>query len=300
MAGGQALAVTGRQTTKVWMVRVMNERKYYSVRTGNNHEIQNIDLDMLKRLIQGIYLDFKDRYYFQEAFGFNCFDAGFVPGKTGHDTEVYVFRKLRKSNLWPFEEKIENYSEDDLFDIIELMFDLISKPLEGRFHDWNDCGWHYSTFDKMAGQLEFLTEINPQLNDYTEGYELSSDGEILLKGSPGLQVLLSTEIPEHDPKNIDDKIKYAVLKFRRHRASVEDIREAVRTLADVLEYLRPQIKQLPLTKDEAEIFNIANNFGIRHHNSNQKTDYDQEVYLEWIFYSYLSTIYLLKRIILSH
>ena len=86
------------------------------------------------------------------------------------------------------------------------------------------------------------------------------EGEILLKGGLGLHELLATEISVHDPKNVDEKVKYAVQKFRRHRASVEDKKEAARILADVLEFLRPQIKQLPLTKDEGDLFNIANNF----------------------------------------
>ena len=126
------------------------------------------------------------------------------------------------------------------------------------------------------------------------------DGEILLKGGPGLHELLATEIPVHDPKNVDEKVKYAVQKFRLHRASVEEKKEAVRVPADVLEFLRPEIKKLALTKDEGDLFNIANNFGIRHHNTSQKTEYDQDAYLEWIFYSYLSTIHLVIRIIQSH
>lgn len=277
-----------------------DERKYYSVRTGKNREIQKINLEMLKRLFLGIYRDLQDQFYFQEALGYNCVDAGFVPGITGRDTEMYVFRKLRKSGLWPIEEKIVNYSEEDLFDIIELVFDLISKPIGGSYHQYGNCGWHYSTFDKKTGQSEFLNQINPQLNDYTEGYELSPDGEILLKGGPGLHELLATEIPEYDPKNVNEKVKYAVLKFRRHRASTEEKKEAVRILADVLEFLRPEIRKLPLRKDEGELFHIANEFGIRHHKPGQKTEYDQDVYLEWIFYSYLSTINLAIQIIQSH
>ena len=207
---------------------------------------------------------------------------------------------FRKTDLFPIETHIERYSEDNLFDVIELLYDLVSKPTKGNFHSWSNCGWHYSEFDKNVGQSEFLSQINPQLNDYQEGYELSQKGEILLKGGPGLHDLLVTEISGRDPKNIDDKVKYAVLKFQRHRASVEDKREAVRTLADVLEFLRPEIKKFPITKDEGEIFNIANNFGIRHHNENQKTDFDQDAYLEWIFYSYLSTIHLSVQIIRTH
>jgi len=276
------------------------ERKYYSVRTGKNQGEMTYDLPLLKRGFLNVYKSFKARFYFQQAYGYDCTDQGFVSGLMGEDIEVFFLTKLRKPNLWPIETKIEGYSEDDLFDVIELLYDFVSKPLEGYYHPWNNCGWHYSTFDKITGQLEFRSELNPFLNGYLEAYELSLNGQILLLGGPGLKELLATEIPVHDSKNVDGKIKSAVLKFRRHRATVEDKRESVRTLADVLEFLRPEIKKLPLTKDEGDIFNIANNFGIRHHNTSQKTEYDQDVYLEWIFYSYLSTIHLVLRIIHSH
>ena len=38
------------------------------------------------------------------------------------------------------------------------------------------------------------------------------------------------------------------------------------------------------------LFNIANNFGIRHLNQKQKLQYDKAVWLSWIFYHYLNTI----------
>lgn len=281
----------------MWVVGVTKERKYYSVRTGKNQGEIKYDLPLLKRGILNVYKSFKARYYFQEAYGYHCTDDGYNPGLMGEDIEIFFLTKLRKPNLSPIETKIEDYSEDDLFDVVELLYDFVSKPLEGYYHKWNNCGWHYSTFDKITGQSEFRAEINTFLNGYLEGYELSRDGQILLQGGPGLKELLATEIPVHDPKNVDEKVKYAVLKFRIHRATIEDKKEAVRTLADVLEFLRPQIKQLPISKDEGELFNIANNFGIRHHNTTQKTEYDQDVYLEWIFYSYLSTIHLSIRII---
>jgi hypothetical protein len=50
-------------------------------------------------------------------------------------------------------------------------------------------------------------------------------------------------------------------------------------LADVLEWLRPQIKMALLKEDEQDLFNIANNFGIRHMNQNQKLHYDKAVWL---------------------
>jgi len=68
-------------------------------------------------------------------------------------------------------------------------------------------------------------------------------------------------------------------------------------LAKVLEFIRPKIKLLLTTDDENDLFNIANNFGIRHHNEIQKTDYDQEIWLDWMFYYYLSTINSIVRLI---
>jgi hypothetical protein len=69
----------------------------------------------------------------------------------------------------------------------------------------------------------------------------------------------------------------------------------VRDLADVLEYLRPKVKALLTSADEKDIFNIANNFGIRHHNDQQKTGYEASLWLSWMFYFYLSTIHVLLR-----
>jgi hypothetical protein len=120
-----------------------------------------------------------------------------VPGIAGEDEEAYIFLKLRKNNIWPIEHYLDNYTEDDLFDIIELLFDHISKPLKGRFHSWGNCGYHYDTFDKEAAQQEFIVEVNKLLKDYGN-YELSKYGEIVNLAIPGTEPLMEEEIPEYD------------------------------------------------------------------------------------------------------
>lgn len=73
-------------------------------------------------------------------------------------------------------------------------------------------------------------------------------------------------------------------------------RDAVRNLGDVVEFLRPKIKKV-LKDDESDLFNILNNFGIRHHNDQQRTGYEQSIFLSWLFYHYLAAIHAAVRLI---
>ena len=78
---------------------------------------------------------------------------------------------------------------------------------------------------------------------------------------------------------------------------MDERRDAVRDLADVLEYLRPQVKAVLQKKDESALFEIANNFSIRHHNAQQQGDYDKAIWYSWMFYFYLATIHAAVRLI---
>ncbi len=232
-------------------------RRYYSMR--RNPKLTVLDLAVLKRLFLAVFRDFERKGYFQETFGYDCVDTGPVPGTAGPDVEAFCLRRLRKLNLWPVDKQLESYSEEDLLDIVELLHDCISKPVEGRYHNYSDCGWHYWTFDLEAGRAEFRDQVNELLGDYGDGYELSPQGEVISHSSP------------------DDRL------------------EAVRALVDVLEFLRPRVKHVITNKDEDDLFNLANNFGVRHHNDKQKTAYDHRIWLSWMFYFYLSTIHAVIR-----
>lgn len=275
----------------------MRKRAYYSTRTGKNPDAIKFDLSMLLRLFRDTYNVLSSNDYFQQAFGYVCVDAGEVPGELGSDIEAQMFRKLRKPDLWPIEDTYTDYSEDDLFDVIEFLYDCVSKPIDGYYHNYLNCGWHYSEFDKAIGQQKFREEINELLRDYRDGYELSEDGEILALAEKGLDYLFEADLSSYDPENIRDRVNAAILKFRRYRSSMEDRRDAIRDLADVLEFLRPKLKQVLTSKDESDLFNIANNFGIRHHNVRQKTDYDKPIWYSWMFYYYLATIHAALRLI---
>jgi len=269
-------------------------RHYYSVRTGKKP--LKLDLPMLRKLFFGIYSALEKHGYFEEAFGYACVDGGAF-GSIGHDREAYFFLQLRKENLWPIHEVYVTYYEEDVFDIIELLFDLISKPVDGWYHQYCDCGMHYNSFDKSEGRKDYRREINKILRDYKDGYELSANGEILHLGDKGMESILHAEIVEYDPLNVDKQLAEAVQKFRLQASSVTDRKNAVRALADILEFLKPKLKGALNSKDESDLFNIANNFAIRHHNEKQKTDYDKMIWLSWMFYFYLATIHAMIRIL---
>jgi hypothetical protein len=234
-----------------------------------------------------------DAGYFHEAFGFFCVDADQIPGKIA-DVDFDILMKLRKKQMWPVAQYHSDYSEDDLFDIIEYLYEHVSKPIDGNFHNYGGCGMHWETFNKSEGQADFREKINELLALYKEPYVINGYGNILRKPEKGFEKIFEADVPSDD-KNVYLRVDAAILKFRKHGSSLDDRRHAVRDLSDVLEYLRPHMKSLLNKKDEDDLFNIANNFGIRHHNEKQKTGYDSAIWLSWMFYFFLSTIHVVLR-----
>lgn len=274
----------------------MIKRNYYSVRTGKIPPDNQVNFEILKRLFLITYKKLNNEGYFQKYFGIDCTN-GFIEGVIGSDVDAYMFVNLRKENLYPIYSNLSNYTEDDLFDVLEFLHDHCSKGLDGDYHDWNQCGYHYKEFDDKEGQRHFRELLNPILKDYQNGFEISESGEILILSDNGLSNLFEEDIPTNDKDNIANRMNASILKFRRYKSTLDDRKEAIRELADVLEFLRPKIKKHLDKKDENDIFNIANNFGIRHHNINQITGYDKEIWYNWIFCFYLSTLHAVLRMI---
>lgn len=264
-------------------------RKYYSIRTGKKNA--EMDFNALRKIFFNVYQEFSNRAYFSEYLDDDCPDSGGGNGKTG-DVSVFLLRKLRKDNLWPIHEHWENYSEEDIFDLIEFLFDHVSAPTDkdAYYHSFYHH-YHYKTFDRTQGQKEYRDSINEILNDYGAGYELGDNGEIYALLEEEFRPLLKASIPTSDTDNVETKIAKAVNKFRRYGSTLDERHEAVRALADCLEYLRKDLLNVITQKDDGDLFQIANNFGIRHHNDKQKTNYDRAIWLSWMFYFYLATLH---------
>ncbi len=242
-----------------------------------------------------VYNKLENEGCFQKYFGYYCVDQGDILGELGDDLASIYFINLKKEGLYPIKDKIDEYEEDDLFDIIEFLHDYCSKGIDGEYHSWMGCGYHYTEFNDKEGQRYFRESINPLLKDYGNKYELSENGEILQLADSGLSNLFDADIPTEDKENIEIKVEQAIVKFRSYKSTIDDRQNAIRELVDVLEFLRPKAKMLLDKKDEADLFNIANNYGIRHHNDKQKYQYDKSIWLSWMFYHYLATIHALLR-----
>lgn len=271
-------------------------RDYYARRVNQGPVVTAVDLEKLRALVLSCYKHFAAAGFFADAFGYACVDSGTqIHGYTSPDLAGYFFRRLRKMDLFPVPERMCEYSESDLFSVIEFLYDHVSKPTRTESHGYDNCCVHFYDFDLAGGRLEFRTEVNTHLKDYGVGFELSADGEIVER-EPGFAALFEARLPT-DIGEVSERMDVAVRKFRRYSASESDQREAVRLLADCLEFLRPEVKRVLTRKDDADLFNIANNFGIRHSNAIQKTDYDAKIWLRWMFYYYLATLHAATRLV---
>lgn len=271
----------------------MIKRDYYSVRTGKKNPDQQVDFEVLKRIFLITYTKIRNEEYFIKYLGENS-DLGYISGELGNVKEI-LYVNFRKENLYPIEEFINEYSEEDFFDIVEFLHDHCSKVSHGYFYNPDSNSHYFREFNDFEGSKYFRELLNPVLGKYKDGFKISDDGEILLLADKGLSTLLDAEITTNDAENIKNIMDAAILKFRRYKSTLEDRKEAIRELADVLEYIKPQIKKHLHNQDENDIFYIANKFGIRHHNKEQKDGYDKTIWYSWIFYYYLATIHVVLR-----
>jgi len=254
----------------------MSESDYYAFRRGQ--ERPALAYAELRRLVAEACISYEREGWFQKHLGKDCVDDP-------KDIGAFPLEELGK-NIWP-PETLRGLDEDWLLTAVEFLYRNIARPIETQIHSWSGCGVHVVTADDQRGRAEFRERLNGMLRRYSPPYELRENGEIWQVAPSGLEDLMPEPIGD---VNIDDRVQNAISRYRRHGASEEEKRHAVRDLADVLEYLRASAGTKLPSKDEGYLFDIANNFAIRHHNPQQKTQYEAGVWLDWIFYAFLNAI----------
>jgi hypothetical protein len=195
--------------------------------------------------------------------------------------------------------RLQQGAEDKLFDLIEYFHGHVSEGIEDHerssFHSWAHCGWHYGAFDPLPAQALFRKRMNRTLMNYRGGFRINESGQVEHTADEGLDQLIDAVLPTKDP-DIAQRVAGAIALYRNRGRTEKDLRLAVRELFDILEKLRPEVKAEMLRGDEGALFNIANNFTIRHLNERQKGNYDSALWHSWMFYVNLSTIHVIVRL----
>jgi len=286
----------------------MSETPYYSERQGRAPRESTQDFETVRRLVISVWDGLRAQAYFQQAFGYECVDGDKI-GTVGADPNAFFFRKIKRHDIWPYwtfdpmtpvllrQKRAEEWDTDTLFDVVEVLHDLVSKPTNGRIHSFGNCGYHASHFDKYVGQQEYREQIDDVLQLHDPPYEFGADGRLIERVPDEFRDLIDDALPDvADEDLIVTKVEHAKRLFLARSASLDDRKTAVRNLADALEALRNDMKDTMLAEDERAIFNLANNFSIRHNTRQQAGGYDGEVWLRWMFYVYLATVHAVLRV----
>jgi hypothetical protein len=256
--------------------------EYFSTRTGT----KIIKLEDFYNRFKSMLIDFEGRDYFKEKLKLyrNSRDKNYVNTKSKSNIGI----KIYPFDSWSNKQQKEIY----FFDTIEFLFRFVSKPGEfGYISDHTGCNTEdYLSYDEKKGKNEFRYEMNILLRAYGNGYELQNKGMILFRGDDTVN-FIKTEFPKYGNPNIDFEIDCAIKWWKNRNQSIEEKKQAILKLAGVLEYLKQDriLSTVLENKDTRDLFNIANNFGLRHNNPDQKIDFDKDIWYDWIFQYYLNT-----------
>ncbi|WP_328607155.1 hypothetical protein OG943_45965 [Amycolatopsis sp. NBC_00345] len=152
------------------------------------------------------------------------------------------------------------------------------------FHSYGGCGWHYSQFAFEPGRALYRWRVNQLLARSDLGLRLADDGEDigrLVAVTDDARADLVTRLANQPPGRTSDRVRHGIALYRARGSTEHDKRSAILVLAGIIEERRQLLKDNLVKKDEGALFDIANNFALRHQDLKQQRDYDP-VFLDWI------------------
>ncbi|MCA0143962.1 hypothetical protein [Blastococcus sp. LR1] len=258
----------------------------------------------LKVVVVRALRDMDGTGYFEDAFGSRCPDRWDNPDARGQQLLGDAVDQ-HDERLWPLSyaadglSSIEDEWGDELFlDLIEALHDQVARPRRRYWHGFH-AEHDYDTFSRSAGQAVYRWRINELLARSEVNLRLAGSGPdagylVQVTGDPRDE-LLEQALTTPDATDRSE-VQHAVTLYRARGATREDKRSAVVALARVLEHRRPLLKDTLPRKDEGALFQIANEFDLRHRRPGQRGDYG-EAFLDWLFWWYLATIDLTNRLL---
>ncbi|MCY6958885.1 hypothetical protein [Clostridium brassicae] len=275
---------------------------FYTERQGLWNKNFKISLSDLKEYFIQTYIYFLKKDYFEIAFRGLYKNNKLVLAPTMKPSpEIYLLKHLHNNKVYPIDEHYNRYSKGDLFSVIEILYEHIGKIDSDALSPYE-----YDDLIKDEAQKEFREHINSFLRFYEDGYFLDNKGHVIVLPNDGLLDLIQKECPKNITDNIVEKIRSAIKMYFSFSSTLVEKQKAIAVLADVMEPLREDMKEIfnsewnfNKNKHDKLIFNIVNNFEIRHEdkpNKNQNKEYDKSIWYEWMFHYYLSTIYAYYRL----
>ncbi len=266
-------------------------KKYYNERNGLIEQTLCIDLEELKDFFRQTFKYFDDKGYFDLAIKgiWNqppYHEAYMVePPTFSPSAEVFFANKLQSTEVWPIYSNIDDYDEVTLFTVIEILYDHIA-----------DYNYEREEVIKETPRKEYAEYINNLLKAYEDGYYLEpQQGFIMRMPNQALKEQLNEKV-EGLPDKVIEGLSSASKMYYRFDSGIEEKKKAINILADILEAVRDNVKQV-FDKDhlgkkthDRLIFDIVNNFNIRHNNDNQHTDYSKDIWYDWMMQYYTSVI----------
>lgn len=201
---------------------------------------------------------------------------------------------------WPADVAAGRWDDDEFFTLVEVVHDLVARPRSTSYHEYGQ-DLHYDDFHAEAGQELYRYRVNELFRRSPSGLHLVGDGPhrgMLDRRPPdGLDGLASTVLARADEPSSesDDVVGRATAAFLDRHADRVEKRHACVLLAGELERQRVLLKAELLTKDEGMLFQIANQFAIRHQRADQHDDYADD-YLDWVFWTFLATVELSRSL----
>lgn len=186
--------------------------------------------------------------------------------------------------------------EDKLLDFLELLWQDVSLPKRR-----NDRIRHIG-YDKTRGQKLLQEWFNEDLLLLEKPMILMDNGQIVSATNNALVELSNTALGLSDDESslrryTIEPIQEGVQQYMARGANEADKKAAIKSLVDALESIRPLVKKTLLSEDENALFNIANNFAIRHNGKNQRRDYDKSVWYDWVFHVNLAALMTIINIV---
>lgn len=120
-----------------------------------------------------------------------------------------------------------------------------------------------------------------------------------LKEDDAIDTLVINNELVADKDKITEIIEHSKINFFSSTATIQNKRDAIKALADALEHYRTEItKDYFWRKDENVLFQIANDFWLRHMKRNWiKFEYEEDIFYDWIYLTYYNALKLIINLI---